>query len=99
MNKILDKIPPILKNKFIVTSIIFVLWVTFFDQYNLIDRFKSIRELDKLEDDMVYYREKITEDSVKLYQLETNNDNLERFAREQFLMKKDNEDVFIIEEE
>jgi len=50
-----------------------------------------------LEKDKVFYEEKITEDRAKLEELKSNPENLEKFAREQYLMKNDNEDIFIIE--
>jgi hypothetical protein len=50
-----------------------------------------------LEKDVIFYKEKITIDRAKLYELESNPANLEKFAREHFLMKRDNEDIFIIE--
>jgi cell division protein FtsB len=50
-----------------------------------------------LERDIIFYEKKINEDRAKLEELQSNPANLEKFAREQFLMKKDNEDIFIIE--
>lgn len=50
----------------------------------------------QLEKDKAYYEKKIIEDSQRLKELKTNKENLEKFAREQYLMKRDNEDVFVI---
>jgi cell division protein DivIC len=88
-----------LKNKFFLASLFFIVWVGFFDQNNLFERFQNLRELKKLNEDKEYYQNKIAEDSERLKELKTNNENLEKFAREQYLMKKDNEDVFIIVDE
>ena len=63
---------------------------------NLVDRVQNMNLLHQLEKDKMYYIEKIKEDSVKLYELKTDSKNLEKFAREQYLMKKKNEDIFII---
>lgn len=76
--------------------IIFFGWVIFFDQNNLLQRTKIVNELHQLEKDKLYYINKIKADSQKLNELKTSEDNLEKFAREQYLMKKDNEDIFII---
>ena len=57
---------------------------------------KDLRHLRELNREKVYYRERIITDSLKLNELKTNNENLEKFAREQYLMKKDNEDIFIV---
>ena len=96
---ILKKIKPFAKNKFILTLSIFIIWVSFFDNNNLIDRAKELRHLRQLEKDKKYYIERIEKDSKRLEQLKTNNKNLEKFAREQYLMKKDNEDIFVVVEE
>ncbi len=87
---------PLLKNKYTLSLIIFFGWVIFFDQNNLLQRTKIVNELHQLEKDKLYYINKIKADSQKLNELKTSEDNLEKFAREQYLMKKDNEDIFII---
>lgn len=97
--KIWKKMLPYVKNKFILTILIFIIWLLFFDHNNLIDRAKELRHLRQLEKDRTYYIERIDKDSKRLEQLKTNNKNLEKFAREQYLMKKDNEDIFVIVEE
>lgn len=88
---------PLLKNKYTLTLIIFFGWVIFFDMNNLLQRTKIVNELHQLEKDKLYYINKIKADSQKLNELKTNDENLEKFAREQYLMKKDNEDIFIID--
>lgn len=93
------KILPYIKNKYILTLFIFIIWLLFFDHNNLVDRVKDIRSLRQLEKDKTYYIERIDKDTKRLEQLKTNNKNLEKFAREQYLMKKDDEDIFIIVEE
>ena len=71
----------------------------FFDQYNAVDRIKMSSEINQLEEDREYYLEQIQKDSARLSELTTNKENLEKYAREQFLMKKPNEDVFVVIEE
>ena len=87
---------PLLKNKFTLTLIIFIGWIFFFDQNNLTERIENLNQLHSLEKDKMYYMEKIKVDSQKLHELKTNARNLEKFAREQYLMKKKNEDIFIV---
>ena len=72
------------------------MWIFLFDSNNILDRMKDIRSLRQLERDEVYYLEKIKTDSARLQELITNDENLEKFAREQYLMKKENEDIFIV---
>ena len=57
-----------------------------------------INDVSQLKDDYEYYRKRIISDSIKLHELKSSPEMLEKFAREQYLMKKDNEDIFIIVE-
>jgi len=92
----IEKIPPVLRNKYILTIVIFVVWLLLFDSNNLITRYKEMRELHKLKTDREYYIKKIESDRKKLHELKTDNQNLEKFAREQYRMKKADEDLYII---
>ncbi|MCG8411547.1 MAG: septum formation inhibitor [Bacteroidales bacterium] len=92
------KIHPFIKNKFILTILIFIVWLLFFDKNNLLDRAKELNHSRQLKNDKKYYIERIEKDSKRLNQLKTSNKNLEKFAREQYLMKKTNEDIFIVVE-
>lgn len=96
IRKILDILLPVLKNKYLLTLSLFVLWIIFFDQNNLLDRYKLVREVHQLQEDRNYYTERIQADSSRLNELRTNSGNLEKFAREQYLMKRNNEDIFVI---
>jgi cell division protein DivIC len=84
------------RNKYILTSVLFVLWMLMFDQNNLNERRKNNRDYNQLIKERDYFQKKIEENRKRIEELKTNNDNLEKFAREQYLMKKDNEDIFII---
>jgi cell division protein DivIC len=86
------------RNKYTLSLLIFLAWLTFFDNNNLLDRWHNRNVMRQLNKDRDYYQKKISDDRMKLKQLKTDNKNLEKFAREQYLMKKDNEDIFIIEE-
>jgi len=88
---------PLLRNKYSLSLIVFFVWIVFFDSNNFIERAFSLRQVHRLEKDKIFYEEKIKDDRAKLEELESNPANLEKFAREHYLMKKDNEDVFIIE--
>ncbi|MBS0011184.1 MAG: septum formation initiator family protein [Bacteroidales bacterium] len=96
---IYNKIPPILRNRYFLTLLVFIVWIFLFDNNNLIDRFHYMKNLRQLEKDKEYYQERIEEDRRKLNELKTNNDNLEKFAREQYFMKRENEDIYIIVDE
>mgnify|MGYP001251464580 FL=1 len=94
--KFIDKLPPILRDKYLLTIVLFVLWLVFLDSNNLITRHKELKNLRKLKAEMEYYSKRIEEDKIKLHELKTDNRNLEKFAREQYKMKKPNEDLYVI---
>jgi cell division protein DivIC len=93
---LIKKIPPVLRNKYLFTIVIFVVWILLFDSNNLIARYKEMRELHNLKIDREYYIKRIETDKKKLHELKTDNQNLEKFAREQYRMKKPDEDLYII---
>ncbi len=93
---ILKKVYSKLGNKFILTLAIFFMWILIFDRSNWIDMLGELRKIRKLENERIYYLEKIEHDRNRLKELRTNNENLEKFAREQYLMKKPDEDIFVI---
>jgi len=99
MKRLFLKIWPYLKNKYVLTISIFVIWMLFFDQNNMMDRIRMGSEIRQLEDDREYYQGEILKDSASLSELTTNKENLEKYARTQYLMKKENEDVFVVIEE
>ena len=88
---------PLLRNKYCLSLIVFFVYLIFFDSNNLIERAIQLRKVHQLEKDKMYYEEKINDDHAKLDELESNPANLEKFALEQYLMKKENEDIFTVE--
>lgn len=94
--KIIERIPPFMRNKYLLTIIIFLIWIVLLDSNNLISRRKEMKDLKKLRADRDYYVQRIEEDKRKLYELKTDDRNLEKFAREQYRMKKADEDLYIV---
>jgi cell division protein FtsB len=88
-----------LRNKYLMAVLVFLVWLLVFDQNSLIDRVKYLNTLHDMDDEKQYYLERIEDDTRRLNELKTDQDNLEKFAREQYFMKKENEDVFVIVEE
>lgn len=88
----------VIRNKYVLTLVVFAIWVLFLDNNNLIDRVDYMNKYNQLKRDEIYYNEKIATDYKRLEELRTNKENLEKFAREQYLMKKANEDIFIFVE-
>jgi cell division protein FtsB len=96
---ILKNIYSKLGNKFILTLAVFFMWMLIFDRSNWIDMFSEIRKIHSLEKERIYFLEKIENDRSRLNELRTSNENLEKFAREQYLMKKPDEEIFVISPE
>jgi len=86
----------VLFNKYIIVFGVFAVYVTFFDSHNLIDRWDRNKKLNELQEEYKYYQNEIKDNNEKLNALKTNDEYLEKFAREKYLMKKANEDIFII---
>ena len=88
----------ILRNKWIVTSVLFLTWIIFFDENSIVSHQKNKRRLFELKQQEEYYREHIEVDNQKLEDLKAGEEKLEKFAREQYFMSKPDEDVFIVVE-
>jgi cell division protein DivIC len=97
--KLLDKIPAWLKNKYILSLICFLVWMTFFDRNDFLSQYSYRQELNQLKSDRSYYMNEIENNREAFHELMSSPANLEKFAREKYLMKKDNEDIFLIVEE
>lgn len=95
----MEKIGKILKNRYVLILAIFVVWLAFFDQDNLFRQFKLTRELDEAREKQEYYSSEYKKDSTLLNQLENDPEVMEKMAREKYLMKKDDEKIFLIVED
>lgn len=95
---IIKKLPKPLRNKYLILFLLFILWVVFIDDYNLINQSKIKNTVDDLKIQKEFYISEIKSDSIELYKLQNDPAEQERFAREKFLMKKENEYIFIIRE-
>lgn len=94
----LKRLPPAFRNFYFVTGISFLVWMIFLDSNDLINRFRLTYKLRSLENEREYYQEKINEVQKDREELMGTTELLEKFAREKYLMKKQSEDIFIIEE-
>lgn len=86
----------ILKNKYLLAMVAFLVWMFFFDRNDLLSQFERVRhsnELKKMEEKKGL---EITDTRKELDLLKTNAQTIEKYAREKYLMKKDNEDLFIV---
>lgn len=92
-------IPQFIRNKYVITGLVFLVWMVFFDRHNLIAQFKLKQELTAIEKEKLYYQEQAVIVEAEAKNLFTNAEMLEQFAREEYYMKKDHEEVFVIVEE
>ena len=98
LKELYDKIPEIFKNKFFVVGFLFLIWISFLDENNLIllnDRLNELNEKEEATDSLLL---EISEMESRLERLNNNQEELEKFARENFFMKKDGEDIILIRE-
>lgn len=85
--------------KYHITIAIFLFVILIWDDNNIFVRISMENKINQLENDIEHYEGIIKESTDRLNELQTNSDNLEKFARENYLMKKKDEDIFIVEEE
>ena len=98
IRNIINLLPKPLRNKYLILLLLFIFWIVFLDDYNLINQNKMKNNVDDLKEQKEFYISEIKSDSTELSKLKNDSEEQERFAREKFLMKKDNEDIFIIRE-
>ncbi len=85
-----------IKNKYIIVCIIFLIWMIFFDMNSLLVHQKLNSDLSEVNEKIDLYTQKYKEDSVQYFRLKTSSQEREKFARERYYMKKNDEDIFII---
>lgn len=87
------------RNLYIATAVFAGVWFLFFDRYNFASQIKVSNRIKRLEADLAYYKAEQAKKEARGDLLNTNYEELERFARENYWMKKDNEDLFVVIEE
>lgn len=84
------------KNKYVLSLAVFVIWISFFDRNDLLTQWDRKQELQKLETSTTFYEKEIAATKKSLTDLNNEPAILEKFAREQFFLKRPDEDLFII---
>ncbi|HEX9979373.1 MAG TPA: septum formation initiator family protein [Flavobacterium sp.] len=85
-----------LKNKYVWVLLFFIAWMLFLDNYSYLNHRELNEQIDELEDNKQYYLEEIRKDQENIKLLK-NPDQVEKYAREKYYMKRDSEDIYIIE--
>jgi cell division protein FtsB len=86
----------VLKNKYFIALTFFISWLMFFDTNDFFTQYDMRQTLKGLRNDHQYYFDEIRKNKEAMHELKTNPENLEKFAREKYMMKKDNEDLFVV---
>ena len=84
-----------LKSPFILIGLLFVLWMLFFDSNSYLSHNRLSNDINQLQKDKKHYKEEIKKDSIALEEL-SSPEGLEKYAREKYHMKKENEEIFLI---
>ncbi len=88
----------IISNKYVLILLIFVIWMFWFDGNSWLIHHELDQDIEKLKGNQAHFESKIKEDQTQNKKLE-DSAGIERFAREEYLMKKEDEDIYIIEYE
>ena len=87
------------KNKYFIVALAFIVWMLFFDKNDLISQYEYRQQVNTLKEERDFYNKETEKVSKDLDELTSDLQKLEKFAREKYLMKKENEDVFVIVKE
>jgi len=94
--KLLSHIPSWLKNKYLLAGVFFLVWIFFFDPKDIPSSINRVKTYNKLQQTEQHLNKQIADTRKDLDLLKTNPQTIEKYARENYMMKKDNEDLFII---
>ncbi|MCS6933859.1 MAG: septum formation initiator family protein [Chitinophagales bacterium] len=90
-----NNLPGWVKNPYLITLMLFSAWMLFLDENNLILQYRKWKQLRELQEKRDFYTANIANTQQALNELKTNSATQEKFAREHYLMKKDNEEIFV----
>lgn len=96
MIKVKAKWLKVLLNRYVLSLTVFGVWMVFFDENNVFRQLESRRELNKLKAEKKYYEDKIEEYNFQLQSIDNDPAYVEKYARENYYMSKDGEDVFVV---
>ncbi|KAA6341368.1 Cell division protein FtsL [termite gut metagenome] len=87
------------QHRYVTVTLAFIVFITFIDEDNFVRRMSQNREIGRLKKEIEVYRKEYENDMRELHELATNPDKIEKIAREKYLMKKPNEDIYIFEKD
>ncbi|WP_295718398.1 septum formation initiator family protein [Mucilaginibacter sp.] len=92
----MQRLISLFKNKFFLVTLAFLVWMIFFDKNDLFSQYEYRHQVTKLKQERDFYKAETDQVTKELNELSSNPQQLEKFAREKYLMKKDNEDVYLV---
>ncbi len=97
MHKVIRRIVPVIKNKYYITIIAFNVWIIFFDSNNLFENYRYRSAYQGLKTQKQFYIDETARVNIEKKELFSSPQSLEKFARERYYMKRDDEDIYIFE--
>lgn len=92
MKKLID----LFRNKYFLATVAFIVWMLFFDKNDMMSQYEYSNQANKLQEEKEYFEKETAQVKTDLDELNTNLNTAEKFAREKYFMKKDNEDLYVI---
>jgi len=94
----MERAVSLVKNKFLMAGLAFIVWMCFFDRYDLATQYGYQQERKKLEYEKEFYSNEIVNLEQAIKDVQYNPSEIQRIAREKYKMKRDNEDIYVISE-
>ena len=91
-----NRLLKLIKSTYVIIIILFIIWMIFFDSNSFIIHNELNNDINELNDQKSYYEKEIAKDNIELQMIQSDS-GLEKYAREKLYMKKDNEEIFLIE--
>lgn len=92
----MERFLALIQNKYFIAGVAFVIWMCFFDRYDISTQFSYLQEQRKLEYEKRFYQSEIQRIDQAVKDVQYNPNEIKRVARERYKMKKDNEDIYVI---
>lgn len=87
----------LLKNKYFIVTAVFLVWVVFFAQYDIISQSRQRKELNEMNEKINYLEKEVERLHAEKVLLKTDSTTIERYAREKYFMKASNEEVYVFD--
>ncbi|MBK22010.1 MAG: septum formation initiator [Flavobacteriales bacterium] len=94
--RFIDNIPAVFKNRYFITGTLFLIWISFFDHYNFLFHSELVQQKKELKKELNRLKKETTKNKIFLRNM-NNDEFMEKYAREHYLMKKKGEDIFMLD--